>query len=488
MDELNRSRRLLVLGICCMSLLIVGLDTTIVNVALPAIHQSLHASVPGLQWTIDAYTLVLASLLLLAGSTADRIGRRRVFQVGLTVFAAGSLLCGLAPSLGFLIGARVVQAVGGSMLNPVAMSIIRNTFEDPRERAMAIGAWGAVFGLSMALGPVVGGALVDALSWRAVFFVNVPIGLAAIVLTAVYVPESRAEHPRRLDPVGQLLMIVGLAALTFAIIEGPKAGWTSAQTLGVFGLALASFAALVPYELHRSEPLLEMRFFRSAPFSGASAIAVLTFAGIGGFLFLNTLYLQDVRGLSPFHAGLYLLPMAAMILVFAPISGRIVGHRGARLPMVAAAFALLAGALMLTGISASTPYGYLLTAYFLFGIGNGLINPPITNTAVTGMPAAQAGVASAVASTSRQVGMTLGVAVIGAICGGTVAGAIGKSFAASTHVGWWIIAGIAVVILALGLLTTGSWARRTARMTAEAFPERPASAAYSSRTPAPVQS
>jgi MFS family permease len=231
-----------------------------------------------------------------------------------------------------------------------------------------------------------------------------------------------------------------------------------------------------------------MRFFRSAPFSGASAIAVLTFASIGGFLFLNTLYLQDVRGLSPFHAGLYLLPMAAMILVFAPISGRLVGRRGARLPIVVASFALLGGALMLTQLSPTTPYGYLLVSYFLFGIGNGLINPPITNTAVTGMPAAQAGVASAVASTSRQVGMTLGVAVIGALAGGTISGAIGKGFAESTHTSWWLISGFAVVILAVGLLTTGSWARGTARRTAEAFPERPPSPAYPARTPAPARS
>jgi EmrB/QacA subfamily drug resistance transporter len=479
---------MLVLGICCMSLLIVGLDTTIVNVALPAIHHSLGASVSGLQWTIDAYTLVLASLLMLAGSTADRIGRRRVFQIGLTVFATGSLLCGVAPTLGFLIAARVLQAIGGSMLNPVAMSIIRNVFEDPRERAHAIGVWGAVFGLSMALGPVVGGALVDAISWRAVFFVNVPIGLVAIALTALYVPESRAERPRRLDPIGQLLVIVGLAALTFAIIEGPRAGWTSPQTLGVFALAAACLVGLVPYELHREDPLIEMRFFRSAPLSGASVIAVLTFAGIGGFLFLNTLYLQTVRGLSPLHAGLYLLPMAAMIAICAPISGRIVGSRGARIPIVIAALAIIAGSLMLTRITASTPFSYLLVSYFLFGIGNGLVNPPITNTAVTGMPAAQAGVASAVASTSRQVGMTLGVAVIGAISAGTITGAIGKGFAPATHSGWWIIVGLGVLILALGVATTGAWAKRTARRAAEAVPDRPPATAYRARAPAPAGS
>jgi EmrB/QacA subfamily drug resistance transporter len=486
MDELDRGRRLLVLAICCMSLLLVGLDTTIVNVALPAIHHALHASVSGLQWTIDAYTLVLASLLMLAGSTGDRIGRRRVFQTGIIVFSLGSLLCGLAPSLGALIAARVLQAIGGSMLNPVAMSIIRNVFENPRERAQAIGVWGAVFGLSMALGPVVGGALVDSVGWRAVFFVNVPIGLLGIVLTALYVPESRAPRPRRLDPVGQLLVIAALATLTYAIIDGPHAGWGSPATLGLFAFSLGCFATLIGYELRREEPLLELRFFRSAPFSGASVIAIATFASMGGFLFLNTLYLQNVRGLSPLHAGLYMLPMAGMLLIFSPVSGRLVGHRGARLPLVLAAGALIVAALMLTRLEPGTSTGYLLAAYFIFGIGIGLVNPPITNTAVSGMPPAQAGVAAAVASTSRQVGMTLGVAVIGAICGGSLAGTIGKGFAAATHPGWWIIAGLGVLILVLGVLTTGGWANRTARQTAEALREHGPPPAYARGRPAPA--
>jgi EmrB/QacA subfamily drug resistance transporter len=469
--DISRPRRLLILGICCMSLLIVGLDTTIVNVALPSIRRELHASVSGLQWTIDAYTLVLASLLMLAGSTADRIGRRRVFQTGLVVFSLGSLLCGLAPSLGTLVAARVLQATGGSMLNPVAMSIVRNVFHDPRERAQAIGIWGGVFGLSMALGPVVGGALVDASSWRAVFFVNVPIGLLGLVLTAVYVPESRAARPRRLDPVGQALVIVALAALTSAIIEGPKTGWTSPAILGLFGGSLACFVGLVLYELRREEPLIEMRFFRSAPFSGASAIAVLAFATLGGFLFLNTLYLQAVRGLSPLDAGLYMLPMAGMLLVFAPLSGVLVGRVGSRPSLLFAAGALVISAVMLTRLSPTTPTGYLLGAYFLAGIGSGLVNPPITNTAVSGMPPSQAGVASAVASTSRQVGMTLGVAVIGAIAGAGVGGTIGRSFAAATHPAWWIIVGLGGAILILGVLTTTRWADETARRTAERFRE-----------------
>jgi EmrB/QacA subfamily drug resistance transporter len=459
----SRRQRLVILGICCLSLLIVGLDSTIVNVALPSIRNDLHASVSGLQWVIDAYTLVLASLLMLSGSTADRIGRKRVFQTGLLVFSLGSLLCGLAPSLELLIAFRVVQAIGGSMLNPVAMSIIRNVFDDPRERAMAIGMWGAVFGLSIALGPVLGGALVDSVGWRSVFFVNVPIGAVAFVLTAALVPESRAEHPRRLDPVGQVLVIFALASLTYGIIEAPRAGWTSPGILALFAFSLASFVGLVLYELRRREPLVEMRFFRSAPFTGASTIAVCAF--------LNTLYLQGVRHLSPFHAGLYLLPMAGMVLVCAPLSGRIVGRRGARIPLVIASCAIIVSSLMLTRLTPTTAPAYLLVAYFLFGIGSGMINPPITNTAVSGMPGSQAGVAAAIASTSRSVGLTLGVAVIGAIAGGTLSGAIEPSFAAATHAGWWVMVGLGVVSLIVGVLTTTSWASETARCTAERFRE-----------------
>jgi EmrB/QacA subfamily drug resistance transporter len=460
-----------VLLICSMSLLIVGLDVTIVNVALPAIHRSLDASVSGLQWTIDAYTLVLASLLLLAGSTADRIGRKRVFQTGLVVFSSASLACALAPSLTLLIVFRVLQAVGGSMMNPVAMSIIRNVFEDPRERAQAIGVWGAMVGVSMALGPLLGGALVDSVGWRAIFLVNVPIGVLAVALTAAFVPESRAPRPRRLDPVGQVLVAGALATLTYGIIEGPRAGWASAEILGVFAVSIVCFVSLVYYELRRDEPLIEVRFFRSAPFSGASAIAVCAFAGLGGFLFLNTLYLQEVRGLSPFEAGLYTLPMAATTLVFSPLSGRWIGRRGPRPALLLSACAMTASALMLTRLSATTPTAYLFGAYFLFGLGFGLINPPITDTAVSGMPPAQAGVAAGVASTSRQVGQTLGVAVLGTVASGGVAGVFTSGFASATHVAWWILAALGVIIFVLGLLTTTAWARDTARETASRFGE-----------------
>src|SRR5215469_7219296 len=238
MADLSRSRRMLVLAICCMSLFMVGLDVTVVNVALPSIQHDLHASVSGLQWVIASYSLVVASLLILSGSTGDRVGRRRVFQVGLALFTLGSLLCSLAPSLETLVVFRMVQAVGGSMLNPVAMSIITNTFTEPSERARAIGIWGGVIGLSMALGPVVGGLLVSSVGWRSIFWVNIPVGLVAILLTALFVPESKAPHPRRFDPVGQVLVMLTLASLVYGIIEGPGRGWTSGLIIGCFAVAI----------------------------------------------------------------------------------------------------------------------------------------------------------------------------------------------------------------------------------------------------------
>jgi EmrB/QacA subfamily drug resistance transporter len=466
-QELSRRRRLLVLGICCMSLFIVGLDVTIVNLALPAIRSELDASVAKLQWTIDAYTLVLASLLMVSGSTADRIGRRRTFQAGLVLFGLGSLLCGFAPTVDLLIVFRMLQAIGGSMLNPVAMSIITNTFTDPRERAQAIGVWGGVVGLSMAVGPVVGGALVVAAGWRFIFWINVPVALAAVLLTALFVPESRAAVPRRIDPVGQVLVVLLLGGLTYGIIEGRQAGWGSPLIVGSFVLALTALVSLVLYERRRFEPLLEPRFFRSAPFSGATLIAVAGFSALSGFLFLNSLYLQSVRGFSALHAGLLTLPMAAMTVVFAPVSGWLVGHRGPRLPLLVAGGMLTIAGFVLSGLSLHTSTVALLAAYLIFGLGFGTLNAPITNAAVSGMPRSQAGVAAAIASTSRQVGASLGVAIAGTVLTARLVGPLETGFVAAAELCWYIIAGCGFLVLLLGLITTSGWARRTAASVAE---------------------
>ncbi|MEU2924757.1 MFS transporter [Streptomyces sp. NPDC007251] len=466
MPELSPRRRLLVLAICCMSLLIVSLDNTVLNVALPSLQRDLHASTSGLQWTIDAYTLVLASLLMLAGSTADRIGRKRVFMSGLVVFSVGSLLCSLAPNLSLLVVFRMVQAVGGSMLNPVAMSIITNTFTDARERARAIGVWGAVVGISMAAGPLVGGLLVQSVSWRAIFWINLPVGLAALLLTLRFVPESRAPKARRPDPVGQILVIALFGSLTYAIIEAPDSG--PAAVAPYAAIAFVALLGLLWYEPRREEPLIDLRFFHSAPFSGATVIAISAFAALGGFLFLSTLYLQNVRGLDALHAGLWMLPMAAPTFLCAPLSGRLVGSRGPRVPLLIAGTAMTASGALFAAFEAETSNVTLLVGYVLFGIGFGFVNAPITNTAVSGMPRAQAGVAAAVASTSRQLGQTLGVAVIGAVlASGIHASAFRGTFVSAARPGWWILTACGLAVLVLGLLTSGPWAHRTAERTAE---------------------
>jgi EmrB/QacA subfamily drug resistance transporter len=468
-SEPSPRRRGLVLAICCLSLLIVSMDITIVNVALPSIGRAFHGGVADLQWVIDAYTVVLAGLLVLSGSTADRLGRKRTFQLGLVIFTAGSLLCSIAPGLGWLVAFRMVQAVGGSMLNPVAMSIITNVFTDPRERARAIGVFGSVLGLSLAIGPIVGGALTDSVGWSAIFWINAPIGIFALVMTALFVPESRAPRARAVDPVGQVLVIAFVGSLVYAIIESPHHGWGAPGVLVPLAIAVVSLAGLAWYEPRRREPLIDFRFFRSVPFSGASLTAVCALGGFGGFLFLATLYLQSVRGLSALDAGLLTAPMAATMFVAGPISGRLVGASGTRLPLVFAGVGMAAGAGMLLTLSPTTSYGYLAASFVVFGAGFGFVNTPITNAAVSGMPRAQAGVAAALASTSRQLGSSLGVAVIGSLVNTGVNGDLGAGVSAHAHAALSIVVGCGVAVVVLGLVTSTVRARRTADRTAAAL-------------------
>jgi EmrB/QacA subfamily drug resistance transporter len=455
--ELSRRRRFLVLAICCASIVVVVMDISIVNVALPSIRRDLHASVSGLQWTVDAYTLVLASFLVLAGSTADRVGRRRIFQVGLAVFGLGSLLCSLAPSIGWLIAARALQAVGGTMLNPVAMAIVVTTFPDPAERARAIGVFGSMAGLSLALGPILGGALVDGLGWRSIFLVNVPIVVVAIVSTALFVPESRAARARRVDPVGQTLVILMLGSVVYAIIESNRLGWTSPVILSLLAVAVLSALGILGFEPRRADPLLELRLFRSVPFSGAILIALFALCAFGAFLFVTTQYLQNVRGMSALTAGLSLLPVGVLTVVLSPLTGRLIGTRGPRLPLVIAGAALALGGGASLWLRPATPLPAVLAIYLLFGIFLGTINPPITNTAVSGMPRSMAGVAASLASAGRQTGTTLGVAISGTIVGSALARG-GTAFTGAERGVWWLVLGLGVGIVVLGLLSTWRWA------------------------------
>ncbi|NEN05891.1 MFS transporter [Diaminobutyricibacter tongyongensis] len=408
-------RKYAILAVCCMGLLLVSIDNTIVNVALPSIATQLGASVQTLQWTVDAYLLVLASLLILSGSLADRFGRKRVFMTGLAIFVFGSAMCGLTISETWLVAFRVVQAIGGSMMTPVALAIVTNVFTGPGERAKAIGYWAAASGLGIALGPLLGGFLVDAFGWRSIFWVNVPVGLAAIILTARLVPESRARAPRRFDPIGQGLVFLVIVCLTFGIIEVPALGWGSPVIFTVFELAAAAIVILVPYELHRRQPLVEIRLFTNRAFSAAWSTTLVGFVAFAGLLFANTFYLQDSRGLSASAAGLLSLPLAASVIIAATVSGRLVARGKTRATLVSSGIALTAAPVMLAFFGPTTPLGWIVIPFIIFGAGYGLLNDPVNNTAVSELPNDQAGVAASLVATSRQLGSVLGVAIIGTL-------------------------------------------------------------------------
>ena len=451
----------LILAICCLSLFIVTLDATVTNVALPSIGKDLHAGVSSLQWTLDAYTLTIASLLVLAGSSGDRFGRRRTFQTGLVVFAIGSLLCSLAVSDGMLIASRVLQAIGGAMLNPVSLSIVTNTFTEKAARARALGVWSAISGAGLAAGPAIGGLLVDSIGWRSIFWVNVPVVIAAVVLTALFVPESRSGRVRRFDPAGQILVIVALASVVFAIIEGPRLGWASPVTIGALILGALALAAFVPVESRRSEPLIDPRFFQSVPFTCAVVTAVLAFGSWGAFLFTNTLVLQEVRGLSATEAGLLFAPAGLAVLASSPLSGRLTGAIGTRLPMTLAGLMIVAAAVVLTFTTSASPIPVLVVVFILFGTGFGFVNPPITNTAVSGMPNSQAGAAAALTSTGRQLGTALGIALAGSITGSSSGSRVSGSLATDAHPLWWTIAAAGALIVALAALSNSARAARS---------------------------
>jgi EmrB/QacA subfamily drug resistance transporter len=464
----------LTLLICCSALFMTTLDNTILNVALPSLQHDLSATVSGLQWTVDGYILVRGALLFASGSLGDRYGRRRLFRVGLVVFTAASLACSLAPALGALVAFRGAQAVGGALMTPSTLAIIANTFRDPRQRAQAIGIWSATTGLSTAAGPVLGGLLVSYVGWRSVFWVNVPIGVAALLATR-WLGESRADRARPLDLPGQGLLAVALGGLIYALIEAPHAGWGTPGVLLPLLVAAGCGAGFVVVELRRRHPMLPLGYFRSPVLVGAVVMAVVAFIALGGFTFFNTLYLQDVRGFSPVEAGLLMLPTTLVTLVFSPLSGWITGNRGARLPatvacgLIAAAMAALA-----LVVTPATAIVTLTGVYLLLGVGMGLANAPITNAAVSSMPPSQAGVAGATTSTARQIGTSLGVAMLGSVIfsvagpaasrlgegagphGGVAATAAaraaGEAFTAGLRQGYWVAAALAAGCLVLALV------------------------------------
>lgn len=455
-----RSRVRLAVGICCSAGFLGGLDNTIVLVALPSIRNELHASFAAAQWTVDVYQLVLGAFLLMSGSIADRWGRRRTLQIGLAVFAGASLLCSVAPTVEWLIVFRALQALGASMLSPVALALIAHLCPEPARRGRAFGVWSSTYGLSMAVGPLLGGYLVHAVGWRSVFWTAVPIAVLAIGACALFVPESRSARPRRADPVAQCLVVVVLLAVVLAITEIPSWGWSSPLIWVLLGAGSGGAALLIRWELRRADPLLDPRFFRSIPFSGGIVMALTGMAAAAGYLWVITFYLQDARLLGPIATGGVLAPMALTVLAVAPLAGGIAVRHGPRLPLLVSGAATTGAALVLTQLDGKTPLWPVLSALILLGVGFGMLNAPLTSVVISGMPAEQAGVASAVASTGRQVGQALGVAVIGAIVIPGIDGrAVGRSLPGAIQPAGWVIAGAGLIVLLLAVLTTGGRAR-----------------------------
>ncbi|WZH53881.1 MAG: MFS transporter [Nocardioides alkalitolerans] len=447
-DRRLEPHRWATLATCTLALFLVGLDTTVVNVALPTIGDDLGVTPAALPWVVDAYTLVLASLLISSGALADRFGRRRLLRTGLVVFAAASALCALAPTPELLVAARAAQGAGASMLSPVGLAIVVGAFPDPRERAQAIGVWAGVFGASMAVGPLVGGLVVDLAGWRWVFGLVVPVALLTLGLTARYVPESRAARPRRLDLPGQALLTAAVGGAVGLLIEAPHRGWTSPAALLGAGALLVVVLLLVGVELRRADPLVDPRLFRVPAFAGAVVAAVAVFVALNAALLATSLHLQDGRGLSPTAVGWATLPLALAATLVAPLSGGLVGRLGPRVPLLAAGGLLgVAGAFLRLGPDDVTP-GRLAVGLLVLGIGFGLANAPITTTSVSSLAPERAGVAGGITFAARQVGAALGIAVAGSVL---ARAGTGSSVTTADVVpgAWTLVLGCGVVVAGL---------------------------------------
>ena len=413
-DRVHR-RRWATLTVLCVSLLVIVIDNTIVNVALPTLVRDLGTSISDLQWVVDAYTLVFAGLLLTAGSLGDRFGRKGALTVGLVVFGGASAAAAFSGSVGALIGARALMGIGAALIMPATLSILTNVFTDARERALAIGLWSGVAGIAVALGPVTGGFLLEHFWWGSVFIVNVPIVIAAIVAGHFLVPTSRNPNQPKLDLVGAALSIVGLAALVAAIIEAPSNGWTDPFILAGFATAVAALGTFVWWERRIDEPMLDVRFFANPRFTAASINVTLVFFALFGFIFLATQYLQFVLGYSAFEAGVRTLPFAFALMVMAPLSSKAVQWCGTKRVVVTGMLLFATGLVVASTATVDSGYTRVMIAMVFMGAGMGLAVAPATESIMGSLPLHQAGVGSAVNDTSREVGGALGVAIVGSM-------------------------------------------------------------------------
>ena len=414
--ELTARQRWLTLIVLCVAELLVSIDNTIVNVALPSLSRELGASTSGLQWIVDAYTLVFAGLLLAAGHAGDRLGRRRVLIVGMVGFGAVSAVAASVDSLGQLIGARAVMGAFAALIFPATLATITNVFTQARERAAAVGIWAGVAGIAVAVGPVSGGYLLEHFTWHSVFWVNVPIAVAAIVATALWVPESRNPNVGRLDVVGVLGSVAAIVTIVWTVIEGPRHGWVSpAGLIGAVG-GVVLLAGFIAWESRHPHPVVNVRLFANRRFSAASGSIAIAFFGLFGFIFLVTQFFQAVKGYNTLNAGMRTLPFAIVIGLLSPVAMRL-AHRLGSAIVVAAGLALMGAGFGLAAMTGrdSAYFGRIIIAMVLMAAGLALISGPATDAIMGALPLHEAGAGSAVNDTTREVGGTLGVAVLGSV-------------------------------------------------------------------------
>jgi EmrB/QacA subfamily drug resistance transporter len=411
----EENRRWWTLGALCFALFMIMLDNTVVNVALPAIRADLGISVSELEWTVAAYALTFASLLLTGGKLGDLLGRRLIFTIGLAVFTLSSLACGLSSSAPELISARAVQGIGAALMMPATLSIISATFH-ARERGMAIGIWAGVSAMALAIGPLLGGVITEHISWNWIFYVNVPIGVLAVIAAIVVVPESRdTSREQRLDLPGLATSAIGLFALVYALIEAHSYGWTSARILGLFAIAVVALVAFVLLEMHQRVPMLDLSLFRNGTFAGANLVAILVTLAMFGIFVFFPIYMQTFRGWSPIQAGAALLPWTLMVVIFAPIAGKLSDRVGSRWLMAGGMTVVAVCCLLLSTVTLHSSFWHMLPAFILGGLGMSFVMTPMSAAAMGAAPVDKAGVASGVLNTFRQVGVALGIGITGAI-------------------------------------------------------------------------
>ncbi len=427
--EENRRQKALTLVALCFALFMAMLDNTVVNVALPTLARTLHTGVSGLQWIVDGYVLAFASLLLTGGIIGDRYGRKRTFLAGLALFTFSSLLCGLAGSASQLIAARALQGVGAALLLPGTLSIITVTFP-PAERAKAIGIWAGMSGMALALGPTLGGWMVQSIGWESVFFLNVPIGVLGFIVATKVITESRAPHARKLDVTGLVLGTAGLFAVTFGLIEANDRGWADPLIVTLLASAALLLATFVAWEKRNPDAMMPLSYFRIPAFSAGNTVAFAVSLGMFGTFFFMSLYMQQIRDYSPLQAGVRFLPMTGMIIFTAPLAGRIASRRGSRGPMVLGLTLAGTGLLLLSRISAGTPWSYVIPVMMAMGIGMGMTMTPMTAAVMNAVGHTRAGLGSAMTNTSREVGGVFGIALLGTLLTTTLKAALRPKLAA----------------------------------------------------------